>query len=194
MRRPIHEPAVTTVRAAWLVVCLAALLQGCSLVMQALDKPETGQATAPSSAAAAPAPAAPAPPEPTAAPTEAPRLAQALAPMPAPPPAAPPQPAASPSLAATARASQGVPSAGGPYALQVGAYRVEASAQAVRADIAARLASTGRFSATERVVRVVERNGLFRVLIGALDSLSAAAALRARLRGLIGQDAFATRP
>ncbi|MFO1269296.1 MAG: SPOR domain-containing protein [Rubrivivax sp.] len=84
--------------------------------------------------------------------------------------------------------------AGGTFAVQAGAFRIEASAQALRADIAARLAGSSGLSASESVVRVVERDGVHRVFVGALDSLAAARSLRARLRGIIGDDAFATRP
>lgn len=198
----------------WPVLAAAgavAALQGCSLVMQAVDSLRGPPAAAADAAVPPTTTGTPGSNAPAAA--LSPPAAQAVQTLS--PPAAPPANEATPAplaaAAATAAAAQRAepvraapretaagnaanPGMGGPFAVQAGAFRAEASAQALRADLAARLAGAGGLSAAQSVVRVIERDGLHRVFVGALDSLAAARALRTRLRGLIGADAFATRP
>lgn len=85
--------------------------------------------------------------------------------------------------------------AGGAYALQIGAFRSEAAAVAWRDEVAARLSgqSTLKFTPREGAVRVVERDGIFRVFVGELDSVAAARDLKSRMRGTV-PDSFITRP
>lgn len=81
------------------------------------------------------------------------------------------------------------------YALQVGAFKTEAAATAWRDEVAARLngESPLRFTPRESSIRVVERDGIFRVFVGELDSVAAARHLKSRLGGTV-PNSFITRP
>jgi hypothetical protein len=80
------------------------------------------------------------------------------------------------------------------YAVQVGAYRIEASAHKVRDEIAAQLIRADAFSPSERRVRVVAYGDLFRVLVGEAERWATAAALAQRVRDVIQAEAFVMRP
>ena len=58
----------------------------------------------------------------------------------------------------------------------------------------ARLKERGSLSASESGVRVVERDGVYRVFIGQTDSVLSARALKSRLRDAIPPDSFIARP
>lgn len=96
-----------------------------------------------------------------------------------------------PALASVA-AAQGQ---GGSYALQIGAFKTEAAAMAWRDEVAARLSgqSSLKFTPRESSIRVVERDGIFRVFVGELNSVAAARDLKSRIRGAV-PDSFITRP
>lgn len=70
------------------------------------------------------------------------------------------------------------------YAVQVGAFRVEASALALRDRVSKALADAG---VTQGTVRVVAWDRLFRVLVGEAESLVAAKELAARIREALPQ-------
>ncbi|MCW5635501.1 MAG: SPOR domain-containing protein [Rubrivivax sp.] len=207
--------------AAMLGVAASATLAGCAAVMWAIEdrgepapaaavpgdtsSPLSGEPSRPvaGSGASTSMPAAPAAPANLSAPTQAPpaarregsaaafvspgspgRATAAAAPVPAAPGAA---------LRVPPPASAGA-EASGRYAVQVGAYRVEASAHKVRDRIAGRLRSDVAFGEEGWKVRVVAAGELFRVFVGETDSLEVAKALALRIRHAIQPDAFVTRP
>ena len=106
-----------------------------------------------------------------------------------------------PSLAARPTDLKSGPSAAGrsgagesAFALQVGAFRSEAAAQVRRDEVVARLKEGGNYSAGESLVRIIERDGVFRVFLGQADSALLARALKSRMRDLIPPDSFIVRP
>jgi cell division septation protein DedD len=148
------------------------------------------QTTATAGAAGAAAPGSPAAPLAPSAPAPSAGPSVAAAPQGGQPGRATARPLPEPRPAG----AQAAESNRGGYAVQVGAFRVEASAYAIRDRVAAELARSSSFTGMQSAVRVVERGGLFRVLVGQAETASAAAELARRVRQASGLDTFVTRP
>lgn len=165
-----------------------------------------GEASAPPQEAASPARSfavpqeaavAPAPvmmPSPAAPPAQS-REPNATAAADARVPAAAPQASAAPGRAMGGRPpANGAVPVMGHYAVQVGAFRVEASANSVRDQVAAKMSQAASFATAQSSVRVVPRGGLFHVLVGDAADVKSANLLAARIREATQQDTFVTRP
>jgi rare lipoprotein A len=100
----------------------------------------------------------------------------------------PAEPAVVPAVPADSAAAQAGAAPG--WAVQLGAFEVEANAWALRERVASQLsaAAVGDLPPTARAPRVERDGALHRVLVGMLADRAAASELAARIAGLLGRD------
>jgi SPOR domain len=81
----------------------------------------------------------------------------------------------------------------GRYAAQVGAFRIRHSAYSVRDQVAGKLAAAPNFMESERTARVVQRGGLYHVVVGDAADAATAKSIASRIRRAINQDVIVFR-